>query len=262
MAGFTIHRLPIWGQVVLGALVITLAMLVIMSRIWKVEAESEVEVGESEYLRRRQAMVREQLLPRGIQDPRVIAAMEKVPRHLFIPPEHREYAYDDHPLPIGHGQTISQPFIVAFMTQLLELDGDEKVLEVGTGSGYQAAVLSLLSKEVYTIELDRELGLAAQAILGESGYGNVEVRIGDGYQGWPSHAPFDSIMVTCAPDHLPQPLVDQLAEGGRLVVPMGPAGQTQTLWLYVKHKGDLIRTNQGPVIFVPLRGEHGVEGKP
>ena len=166
-------------------------------------------------------MVREQIAGRDVRDPRVLAALAHVPRHELVPDEMREYAYEDRPLPIGHGQTISQPYVVAYMTEQLRLRGDERVLEIGTGSGYQAAVLAELAREVYSIEIVEELGERARADLARLGYSNVHVRVGDGYRGWPEQAPFDAIIVTAAPGHVPQPLIDQLAVGGRLVLPVG-----------------------------------------
>ena len=201
----------------------------------------------------RMRMVEQQLLARDITDPRVVRAMRRVPRERFVPPDQRQRAYEDRPLPIGHRQTISQPYIVAYMTQALRLTPDAKVLEVGTGSGYQAAVLAELAAAVYSIEIITQLAERARDTLAELGYANVQVRQGDGYAGWPEQAPFDAIMVTAAPDHVPQPLVDQLAVGGRLVIPVGQNRQTLTI---------LTRTEDGveqdttlPVLFVPMTGE-------
>ncbi len=195
----------------------------------------------------------------GVHDADVLRALRAVPRHQFVPPEYIEQAYENHPLPIGFGQTISQPYIVAWMTELLQLRRGEKVLEIGTGSGYQAAVLAELGYvEVYTIEIIPELAALAAARLQALGYGRVHVRQGDGYYGWPEQAPFDAILVTAAPDHLPPPLAEQLAEGGRLVIPIGPPGWYQTLWKFVKQNGELKAYNLGGVSFVPLTGR-GVE---
>ena len=198
-------------------------------------------------------MVEQQLLARDITDPRVVRAMQRVPRDQFVPPDQRQRAYEDRPLPIGYRQTISQPYIVAYMTQALRLTPDAKVLEVGTGSGYQAAVLAELAAAVYSIEIVAQLAERARDTLAELGYANVQVRQGDGYAGWPEQAPFDAIMVTAAPDHVPQPLVDQLAVGGRLIIPVGQDRQTLTI---------LTRTEDGieqdttlPVLFVPMTGE-------
>ena len=205
----------------------------------------------------RQTMVDRQLVLRGIEDRRVLDAMHNVPRHLFVPEELRRLAYEDHPLPIGLEQTISQPYIVALMTELARVANDHIVLEIGTGSGYQAAVLSVLAKRVYTIEYLAPLGEAARKRLAELGYNNVEVKIGDGYQGWPERQPFDAILVTAASEEVPQALLDQLKPGGRLVIPVGPQAETQMLQLLEKDsKGKISRRNTIPVRFVPLvKGE-------
>jgi protein-L-isoaspartate(D-aspartate) O-methyltransferase len=198
-------------------------------------------------------MVDQTIAGRDVTDPAVIEAMRSVPRHAFVPEEYREQAYEDHPLPIGYGQTISQPYIVAVMTQALGLEPGDKVLEIGTGSGYQAAVLAELGMEVYSIEIIPELAERAQADLAEQGYAAVNVRSADGYFGWEEHAPFDAVIVTAAPDHLPQPLANQLADGGRLVIPIGPPGSYQSLWLFEKDAaGELSATNLGDVAFVPF----------
>jgi protein-L-isoaspartate(D-aspartate) O-methyltransferase len=191
----------------------------------------------------------------NIKDERVLAAMLKIDRSHFVPDDMVQYAYEDRALPIGHGQSISQPYIVALMTQLLELQGTENVLEIGTGSGYQAAILGELAKEVYSIEIIPELAEAAKRRLEELGYKNVYVRLGDGYQGWPEMAPFDAIIVTCSPDHIPQPLIDQLKEGGRLVIPVGVWPHEQMLHQLQKVGGELVRHPVIPVSFVPMTGE-------
>lgn len=208
------------------------------------------------YCELRRRMVREQLEPvgRDIVDPRVLAAMAKVPRHEFVPPEVRAAAYGDYPLPIGHGQTISQPFIVAFMTQALAPRPEDRVLEVGTGSGYQAAVLAELVREVHTIEIVEPLARRAGGDLRRLGYTNVFARAGDGYQGWPEAAPFDAVIVTCAPEHVPAPLVAQLRDGGRMIVPVGPEGGVQELVLLTKRGDTLERQAVLPVRFVPMTG--------
>ncbi len=206
----------------------------------------------------REQMVETQIKARGVKDPRVLSAMLKVERHLFVPKEYRSSAYNDQPLPIGEGQTISQPYIVALMTELLELKGEEKVLEVGTGSGYQAAILAELAKEVYTIEIIETLANSAKKLLSELGYKNIYVKTGDGYLGWPEASPFDAIIVTCAPDHIPQPLLDQLKEGGRLVIPVGT--YSQELKKITKRQGQFETKDVIPVIFVPMTGE-GVKQK-
>jgi len=208
----------------------------------------------------REHMVATTIASRGISDPDVLDAMRSVPRHAFVPDEYLDQAYEDHPLPIGYGQTISQPYIVAWMTELLELEPGKKVLEIGTGSGYQAAVLAALDGiEVYTIEIVPELAERAGAQLASAGYADVHAQQGDGYYGWPEHAPFDAIIVTAAPDHLPQPLAAQLKEDGRLVVPIGPPGSYQSLWRFTNENGELRAENLGGVIFVPFTGE-GITG--
>jgi protein-L-isoaspartate(D-aspartate) O-methyltransferase len=199
----------------------------------------------------RERMVREQVVARGVRAPRVLAALRGVPRHEFVPTKHRSSAYTDEPLPIGEGQTISQPYIVAAMTEALALGGDERVLEIGTGSGYQAAILAELAREVYTIEIVKPLADSAKERLGRLGYGRVHVRHGDGWRGWPSAAPFDAIVVTAAPVEIPQALVDQLAEGGRLVLPVGDS-EHQELLLLVREPTGIRRERLMDVRFVPL----------
>ncbi len=200
-------------------------------------------------------MVTQTIEARGVTDPQVLRAMRTVPRHLFVPPDYRDQAYADRPLPIGYGQTISQPYIVAWMTELLNVQPGDKVLEIGTGSGYQAAVLAELeSVEVYSVEIIPELAQQAAERLEALGY-NVHLKQGDGYYGWPEHAPYDAIIVTAAPDHLPHPLVTQLKDGGRLVIPIGPPGGYQSLWQFTRHGDDLQARNLGGVAFVPLTGE-------
>ncbi|HID11609.1 MAG TPA: protein-L-isoaspartate(D-aspartate) O-methyltransferase [Candidatus Latescibacteria bacterium] len=216
--------------------------------------------GEGTYARARERMVREQIEARGVKDSLVSAAMRKVPRHLFVPERHRGEAYADYPLPIGHGQTISQPYIVAYMTEALGLKGDEKVLEIGTGSGYQAAVLAEIVDSVFTIEIIPELARSAEKRLKALGYRNVFVRCGDGYKGWPEHAPFDAIIVTAAPDHIPQPLVDQLKVGGRMVIPIGNV--FQQLVLIIKREKEVEKRPLLPVRFVPMRGEAQKRSRP
>jgi len=205
-----------------------------------------------DYIDKRRRMVREQIQARDVRDLRVLKAMEKVPRHLFVPEAMLEQAYEDSPLPIGHKQTISQPYTVAVMTEALELLGTEKVLEIGTGSGYQAAILAELVKQVYTIEILPGLASSAAARLKALGYKNVQVRAGDGYRGWPEQAPFDGIIVTAGATHIPQPLVDQLREGGRLVIPVDVSPGMQELLQCWKEKGKLIKKSIAPVRFVPL----------
>jgi protein-L-isoaspartate(D-aspartate) O-methyltransferase len=203
---------------------------------------------------RRTRMVETQIVARGVRDPRVLAAMRKVPRHLFVDPAQRAEAYEDHPLPIPGNQTISQPYIVALMTELLELEPSSRVLEIGTGSGYQSAVLAELSDEVYTIEIVPELARLAASRLKELGYDNVTVKEGDGYRGWPEHAPFDAVIVTAAPERIPQPLLDQLAPGGIMVIPVG--GFFQELKVFRKSAdGRITEKDILPVRFVPMTGE-------
>lgn len=197
-------------------------------------------------------MVTQQIVARGIQDQKVIDALLSVERHKFVPEKYAQLAYDDHPLPIGEGQTISQPYIVALMTELVTPEATDKVLEIGTGSGYQAAILSVLVEEVYTIELIPELAEAAKLRLARLGYDNVHVRCGDGFLGWPEVAPFDAIVITCAPPEVPQPLIEQLADGGRLVVPLGE--DFQMLTLFMKREGELTQISIVPVRFVPMKG--------
>ena len=201
-------------------------------------------------------MVRDQIAARGVDDPAVLAAMGHVPRHWFVPQSLQRYAYEDQPLPIGEGQTISQPLIVAMMTAALKLTRASKVLEVGTGSGYQAAVLSDITPHVYTIEIVEPLGKRAIATFEKRGYTTIKGRIGDGYRGWPEFAPFDAIIVTCSPDHVPLPLVEQLAVGGRICIPVGSDRGYQELLVVTKQQGGTLkRTSLIPVRFVPMTGE-------
>ena len=203
---------------------------------------------------RRARMVETQIVARGVRNPRVLAAMRKVPRHLFVDPAQRSEAYEDHPLPIPGNQTISQPYIVALMTELLDLKPGARVLEIGTGSGYQSAVLGELAREVYTIEIVPELARLAAERLRELGYSNVTVREGDGYRGWPEKAPFDGIIVTAAPERIPEPLLDQLAVGGVVVIPVG--GFFQELKVFRKGTdGKITEKDILPVRFVPMTGE-------
>ena len=202
----------------------------------------------------RQRMVEQQLKPRGIKDERVLAAMAKVPREEFIPVDVRADAYEDGPLPIGYDQTISQPYVVAFMTEQLRPKPSDRVLEIGSGSGYQAAILAELVGEVYTIEIVEPLAKSAEATLQRLGYNNVHIKAGDGYKGWPEKAPFDAIIVTCAPEKVPQPLVDQLKDGGRMVIPVGERF-AQQLYLLEKKNGQLKESVTLPVRFVPMLRE-------
>jgi len=215
----------------------------------------------------RMDMVERTIVTRGIEDERVIEAMRTVPRHEFVPEQYHSRAYADYPLPIGYGQTISQPYIVALMTELLELQPGERVLEIGTGSGYQAAILAEFGGlEIFTMEIIPELAEVAAQRLRSLGYEQVRVTQGDGYYGWEEFAPYDAVVVTAAPDHLPQPLVRQLTAGGRLVIPIGPRGGFQTLWKFVNEPDGLKAYNLGYVTFVPLVREddrpHGGEPSP
>lgn len=203
---------------------------------------------------RRQIMVERQIADRGINDPATLTAMREVPRHEFLPARLRDEAYMDYPLPIGHGQTISQPFIVAFMTQAIRPQPGERILEIGAGSGYQAAVLAKTGAEVYTVEIVEPLAAMARQTLSRLGYGNVRVRHGDGFRGWPEQAPFDAIIVTCAPDRIPPALVEQLREGGRMIIPVG-GGLDQQLVLLRKVGGRVEQQSVLPVRFVPMTGE-------
>jgi protein-L-isoaspartate(D-aspartate) O-methyltransferase len=208
----------------------------------------------ADFAAQRERMVKEQLVMRGINGERVLAAVRKVPREEFVPEQFRAASYADQPLPIGYDQTISQPFIVAFMTEELRPQPQDRVLEIGTGSGYQAAILAELVAEVYSIEIIEPLAKTAEATLQRLGYQNVHVKVGDGYKGWPEHAPFDAVIVTCAPDHIPQPLIEQLKDHGRMIIPVGPFGD-QELYLLEKENGQLRQRSVTPVRFVPMTGE-------
>jgi protein-L-isoaspartate(D-aspartate) O-methyltransferase len=207
-----------------------------------------------DFAAQRQRMVQEQLMPRGIHEERVLAAMAKVPREEFVPLDERAASYSDGPLPIGYDQTISQPYIVALMTEQLRPQPHDRVLEIGTGSGYQAAVLAELVAEVYSIEIVAPLARAAEATLQRLGYKNVHVKVGDGYKGWPDQAPFDAIIVTCAPEQVPQPLVDQMKEGGRMIIPVGNY-LAQELYLLEKANGGMRQSAVLSVRFVPMARE-------
>jgi len=212
----------------------------------------------SDFATQRQTMVQNQISARGIRAQSVLNAIRKVERHRFVPAEYQKFAYTDRPLPIGEGQTISQPYIVALMTELLELHPTDKVLEIGTGSGYQAAILAEICDSVFTIEIIPRLAQRAKVLLENLGYDNIRCRTGDGYRGWPEHAPFDAIIVTCAPTQIPKPLEAQLIEGGRMIIPVGQPS-AQELVLLLKQNGKLIRKSVIPVRFVPmLKSDGGV----
>jgi len=219
------------------------------------------KIEKMEFVQARKQLVAKSIERQGLENEDVIKALGSVPRHLFVPEDLVAQAYEDHALPIGYGQTISQPSLVAKMTELLELEPGDKVLEIGTGSGYQAAILAELGYvEVYSIEIVPELYERSSEILEKLGYENVQVKQGDGYFGWEEYAPFDAIIVTAAPDHLPAPLAEQLAENGRIVIPIGPPGFYQTLWKFVKQNGELTAYNMGSVMFVPFTGSGVSEG--
>ena len=212
---------------------------------------------DDDFRKQRLSMVQDQIVERGVKDRSVIEAMMAVPRHKFVSENYQSRAYDDSPLPIGYGQTISQPYIVAYMTEVLNLNKNSRVLEVGTGSGYQAAILSPIVKQVYTIEIIPELAKSAAVLLKDLGYRNVEAAIGDGYYGWNKYAPFDAIIVTAAAGHIPPPLVGQLKNNGKMVIPVGGSFLVQNLILVTKDKdGNVTTRNLMPVRFVPLTGRH------
>jgi protein-L-isoaspartate(D-aspartate) O-methyltransferase len=201
-------------------------------------------------------MVEMQIRRRGVTDEDVLRAMERVPRYEFVPENQQSHAYADRPLPIGYGQTISQPYIVALMSELLVLEATDRVLEIGAGSGYQAAILAEIVAEVYSVEIVAPLARDAKERLKRLGYDNVHVRCADGFFGWKEHAPFDAIVVTCAPERIPEPLVEQLQEGGHLVVPVGPPGGYQTLWQVTRKGQEIVKRDVTGVLFVPLTGDH------
>jgi len=241
------RKYPFYLFVIIG-----LSVLLIFFVVYPLREKSE----ESIYRGKAEVMVAEQIEARGVKDEKVLQAMGKVPRHRFVPENLIPHAYEDSPLPIGFGQTISQPYIVALMTELLNPEGSDRVLEVGTGSAYQAAVLSEIVDEVYTIEIFEELGTSAKERLEDLGYDNVKVKIADGYYGWPEYAPFDAIIVTCAASHIPPPLIQQLKEGGKMCIPVGSVFWAQNLMLVEKKDGKIISRNILPVRFVPMLGEH------
>ena len=234
-------------------LAITFSLAACNSRTSYDQAETQNQSSSENLSEQRRQMVEQQIRGRDVKDRAVLAAMRKVERHLFVPASQSAFAYSDSPLPIGAGQTISQPFIVAYMTEAAEVSASEKVLEIGTGSGYQAAILGEIAKEVYTIEIIPELADRARATLSNLGYKNVFAKTGNGYLGWPEHAPFDAIVVTAAPDEVPQTLVDQLAVNGRMVVPIGTFNQ-QMMIITRSSQGIVGRTTI-PVRFVPMTGK-------
>lgn len=248
----TIDRIPVWAYSLSNLLLISVCVFAVNFG-WSLTSQTDSD--ETMLNRQRELMVRQQIEARDIRDRHILNAMRTVKRHLFVPKGLINKAYRDQPLPIGEDQTISQPYMVAIMTYLLEPDKDDVVLEIGTGSGYQAAVLAELVKEVYTIEIIESLGNRAQKLLNNQlEYSNIHVRIGDGYQGWPEHAPFDKIIVTAAPDHIPQPLVDQLKVGGRMVIPVGD-DENQNLILVTHSEENVYQRQLIPVRFVPMTGE-------
>ncbi len=230
-------------------------LIVILVFCLTISAQEQEEEGEELFAQRRRSMVLNQLKSRDIVDSKVLQAMLTVPRHKFVDEHIRESAYNDYPLAIGEGQTISQPYIVALMTQLLELKGNEKVLEIGTGSGYQAAVLAEIVKEIYTVEIYESLSKKSEKLLTDLGYRNIKFKVGDGYYGWEEYAPYDAIIVTCAPDHVPPPLLQQIKEdGGRIVIPVGGIWMVQTLMKIEKAGGQIKSKGIIGVRFVPMIG--------
>ncbi|MDR3638244.1 MAG: protein-L-isoaspartate(D-aspartate) O-methyltransferase [Isosphaeraceae bacterium] len=239
------RRLGAVGVVICGAIALGLAS----------QGQEPQAAGEPDpYVAARKRMVKRHLEGRDIKNPRVLEAFRTVPRHLFLPQETRRHAYDDESIPIGEGQTITPPYDVAFMTELLDPKPTDKIYEVGTGSGYQAAILSRLVKDVYSVEIKEKLGLRAAEVLKKVGYTNVHTKVGDGYAGWPSEAPFDAVIVTCAPEKVPPPLVEQLKEGGRMVIPLGDRFN-QTVYLMIKKNGKLTGREVRPTLFVPMTGK-------
>lgn len=240
---------------------ITIIFILLLSLTLTISFILPINAAEDRFASARKKMVENDLKGRDIKDPKVIEIMGRVERHRFVDKHLQSVAYADHPLPIDEGQTISQPYIVALMTQILKLKPDEKVLEIGTGSGYQAAILSEITQNVYTMEIRKNLSEKAEARLKELGYKNVKGKAGDGYFGWEEYAPFDAIIVTCAANHIPPPLTKQLKEGGRLIIPLGNTTYYQTLTLITKIKGELDVQHITGVAFVPMVGEAAAKGK-
>lgn len=233
---------------------VKLILIVMIIAIFGNGADSQEQADN--YAARRKAMVEKQIVNRGIKEEQVINSMLTVKRHLFVPTKYREEAYSDHPLPIGEGQTISQPYIVAFMTEVLAPDSNARILEIGTGSGYQAAVLAEICDSVFTVEIEETLGIKAKNLLRDLGYENIEVKIGDGYLGWKEKSPFDMIIVTCAPENIPTPLKEQLKDGGKMIIPVGPS-YNQELRLLIKRDEKFITSDILPVRFVPMVDQKG-----
>jgi protein-L-isoaspartate(D-aspartate) O-methyltransferase len=234
---------------------LTCLILILFTEFGKPPSIS-AESSSDQFKADRELMVKHQIQGRGVTDKDVLTALRKIERHRFVPVKYQDQAYEDHPLPIGEGQTISQPYIVGLMTSLIEPDNTKTVLEIGTGSGYQAAVLAEICKYVYTIELIPPLGKRAERLLNDLKYNNVKVKVGDGYKGWKEFAPFDAIVVTCAPTHVPDPLKHQLKEGGKMVIPVGERF-TQYLKVLTKKQGKIIEDSIIPVRFVPMMDEKG-----
>lgn len=251
-AGYNTTKMnQLWKIISISALIFFVAVIL------PAKGASQAESVEKIFASMRKEMVSEQIVRRGVRNGDVVRAMMTVPRHRFVPKEWLSRAYDDTPLPIGHGQTISQPYIVAYMTQILNLNKESRVLEIGTGSGYQAAILSCIVKEAYTIEIIPKLAEPASLRLKKLGYQNIKVTCGDGYYGWPEHAPFDAIIVTAAAGHIPPPLLKQLKNGGRMIIPVGGPFMIQNLILVEKDNAGKITTqNLMSVRFVPLTGKH------
>jgi protein-L-isoaspartate(D-aspartate) O-methyltransferase len=247
-------RLAVKASILVGLLVLVSALYLRYTNLVGRERDEFEDV--------RTAMVERQLKARGITDERVLDVMGRLPRHLFVGPSMKDQAYADHPLPIAEGQTISQPYVVALMTESLDLDGSEKVLEVGTGSGYQAAVLAELCEVVYTIEIREGLAESAGELLESLEYDNVQVKCSDGYFGWEEHAPFDAIIITCAVNHVPPYLIQQLKDGGRLILPLGSIQYYQTLTLIERQGEELLVSYITSVSFVPMIGEASETGSP
>jgi protein-L-isoaspartate(D-aspartate) O-methyltransferase len=241
------RHLKTYSSLLMNDLLVCLPLIFVLHFGCKTRTLPQVD----NYQSLRRQMVDQQIVARGITDKQVLEAMRKVERHLFVPHDLAAFAYEDHPLPIGFNQTISQPYIVAFMTEVLNLEKTYKVLEIGTGSGYQAAIIGEICDSVFSIEIVPELGERAGSLLKVLGYSNILVKTGDGYLGWKEHCPYDAIIVTCAPTHVPEPLINQLAEGGRMIIPVGERG-VQELVLLTKTKGKLVKHSVLPVRFVPM----------